>query len=87
MGFMDSYKRLEKLCGDVLNDDRRVSAYIDAMLSTPHAEYFVVGWNEDLRKLKHYRWIRNQIAHNPDFSEDACTYEDVRGLIISTIEL
>ena len=29
MGFIESYKRLEKLCGDLLNDDRRVSAYID----------------------------------------------------------
>ena len=27
MGFIDSYKHLEKLCGEVLNDDRRVSAY------------------------------------------------------------
>ncbi len=78
VGFMDSYKRLEKLCGDVLNDDRRISAYIDEMLSTVHAEYFVAGWNEDLKKLKHYRWIRNQIVHNPDFSEDSCTDEDVR---------
>ena len=31
MGFIDSYKRLEKLCGEVLNDDRRISAYIEEM--------------------------------------------------------
>ena len=32
MGFIDSYKHLGKMCGEVLNDDRRVSAYIDEML-------------------------------------------------------
>jgi hypothetical protein len=32
MGFLDSYKRLERLCRDVMDDDRRVSAYIDEMI-------------------------------------------------------
>ena len=31
MGFLDSYKRLEKLCGEVMNDDRRITAYIEEM--------------------------------------------------------
>ncbi len=35
MGFIESYKHLEKICGEVLNDDRRISAYIDEMLNTP----------------------------------------------------
>ena len=35
MGFIESYKHLEKLCGEVLNDDRRISAYIDEMINTP----------------------------------------------------
>lgn len=33
MGFIESYKHLEKLCGEVLNDDRRISAYIDEMIA------------------------------------------------------
>jgi hypothetical protein len=69
MGFIDSYKHLEKLCGEVLNDDRRVSAYIDEMLSTPDGARFVYSWNEDLKMLKHYRWVRNQIAHEPNCNE------------------
>ena len=69
MGFIDSYKQLEKLCGEVLNDDRRVSAYIDEMLSTPRGSYYVRTWDEDLRKLKHYRWVRNKIVHEPDCTE------------------
>lgn len=69
MGFMDSYKRLEKLCGEVMNDDHRVSAYIDAMTNTPRGAMVVKGWEEDLKQLKHLRWMRNQIAHNPECTE------------------
>lgn len=70
MGFIDSYKHLEKLCGDLLNDDRRVSAYIDEMLNSPRGAYYVKTWDEDLKKLKHYRWVRNQIAHEPGCTEE-----------------
>ncbi len=77
MGFIDSYKELEKICGDLLNDERRVSAYIDEMINTPRGSYYVVDWNEDLKKLKHYRWIRNKIVHDPDCNEqNMCTPED-----------
>ena len=77
MGFIDSYKDLEKLCGEIFNDDRRISAYIDEMLNTPRGSYFVKGWDEDLRQLKHYRWVRNQIVHEPGCSEsNMCTSED-----------
>ena len=69
MGFIDSYKHLEKLCGEVLNDDRRVSAYIDEMLRTPRGSYYVKTWDEDLKNLKHYRWVRNQISHEPGCTE------------------
>ena len=65
MGFIDSYKHLEKLCGEILNDERKVSAYIDEMINTPRGVCLVRGWNEDLKKLKHYRWVRNQIVHEP----------------------
>lgn len=69
MGFIESYKHLEKLCGEVLNDDRRISAYIDEMINTPRGSYLVRGWDDDLKQLKHYRWVRNQIAHEPDCTE------------------
>lgn len=79
MGFMDSYKRLEKLCGEVMDDNRRVSAYIDAMVNTPRGASLVKGWEEDLKQLKHYRWMRNQIAHNPECTEKTmCKSSDVK---------
>ncbi len=70
MGFIDSYKRLEKLCGEVLNDDRRISAYIDEMVNNPRGSYYVRTWDDDLKKLKHYRWVRNKITHEPGYNED-----------------
>lgn len=79
MGFMDAYKRLEKLCGEIMKDDRRVSAYIDEMLRLPNGSRMVAGWNDDLKQLKHYRWVRNQIAHDPDRTEqNMCQPEDIR---------
>ena len=69
MGFIESYKHLEKLCGEVLNDNRRISAYIDEMKNTPRGSYLVRGWDYDLKQLNHYRWVRNQIAHEPDCTE------------------
>ena len=78
MGFIESYKRLERLCGDLLNDDRRISAYIDEMISLPRGAYLVRGWDDDLKRLKHYRWVRNQIAHELDCSEEnMCEPSDV----------
>ena len=70
MGFMTSYKRLEKLCGDILHDERKVSAYIDEMTNSPRGAYLVSGWNEDLKRLKHLRWVRNRIVHDPGCTEE-----------------
>ena len=76
MSFMASYKHLEKLCGEVMGDERRLSAYIDEMERKYMGARYVAGWNEDLRKLKHYRWVRNQIVHDPDCDEeDLCDPE------------
>ena len=57
MEFMNAYKHLEKLCGDLLNDERRISAYIDEMAKISDGTSKVYNWDNDLKKLKHYRWI------------------------------
>lgn len=78
MGFMDEYKHLEKICGDMLGDSRKVSAYIDEMKQLPDGVHWVPGWEEDLRRLKQYRGIRNKIAHEPGYTEEnMCEPEDV----------
>ena len=79
MGFIDSYKHLEKLCGDMLQTQHGVSAYIAEMESTPNGSYWVQGWVQDLKCLKHYRWVRNQIVHDPNSSEEnMCCLSDAQ---------
>ena len=88
MSFIESYKHLDKICGEVLNDDRRISAYIDEMKNTPRGSYLVRGWDDDLKQLKHYRWIRNQIAHSQIARKKICANTAIRsGLTTFTIEL
>ena len=78
MSFLSSYKNLEKLCGEIMNDERRISAYIEEMQNTPSAASFVPSWNDDLKQLKHYRWIRNKIVHEPNCTEkNMTTLQDV----------
>lgn len=77
MGFIESYKRLEKLCGDLLGSDRRVTAYIEEMEKLPFAVQSVPCWNGDLAKLKYYRHVRNKISHEPECTEEnMCSAED-----------
>ena len=81
MRFMDSYKHLEKLCGEVMDDPRKLSAYIDEMESKRLGSRYVAGWDRDLKNLKHYRWVRNRIVHEPDCSEETmCDEEDAMWL-------
>ena len=81
MSFMNSYKRLEKLCSEIYNDHHGVSSYIEEMKNTLTGSRYVSGWDDDLRQLKHYRWVRNQIAHDPGCTEETMCYpEDVEWL-------
>lgn len=78
MKFIETYKQLEKLCGEIMNDERRVSAYIDEMIRLSDGTYRVENWDTDLKQLKHYRWVRNKIVHEPDCTEETmCKAEDV----------
>lgn len=77
MNFMDSYKRLEKLCGEIMNDNNGITAYIKEMETTPSGDFYIKGWRNDLNKLKHYRRVRNQIVHDPNCNEQTmCTPDD-----------
>ena len=81
MSFIDSYKRLEKLCSEIYGDNHGISSYIDEMLKNPVGARYVRGWDEDLKQLKHYRWIRNTIVHEPGCTEDnMCDSYDVQWL-------
>ncbi len=81
MGFIDSYKSLEKLCSEMYSDNHGLSTYIDEMTNIPNASYYVQGWDDDLKQLKHYRWVRNKIVHEPGYTEEnMCVPEDMQWL-------
>ena len=77
MSFIESYKHLDKICGEMFETQYGVSAYIEEMINTPRGSYLVRGWDDDLKQLKHYRWVRNQIVHEPDrYEETMCEAGD-----------
>ena len=77
MSFIESYKHLDKICGEMFETQYGVSAYIEEMINTPRCSYLVKGWDDDLKQLKHYRWVRNQIVHELDcYEETMCEAGD-----------
>ena len=81
MEFINSYKQLEKLCNEIYGDNHGISSYIDDMSKLTSASRYVSSWDNDLKQLKHYRWIRNQIVHEPNCTEEnMCEYEDAKWL-------
>lgn len=81
MGFLDSYKRVEKICNEMYGGNHGLSYYIEDMVKTPLGYRYVSGWEEDLKQLKHYRWIRNRIVHDPGCTaENMCDMNDIQWL-------
>lgn len=81
MAFMEAYKRLDILCADIMNNGRGISSYIEEMSRIPGNAWRIPGWDFDLKQLKHCRWIRNQIAHDPNCNEQNLSTEaEVRWL-------
>lgn len=85
--FLDSYKQLDKLCDEILNNifsisgKSGVSSYIKEMENFTQGSRFVNSWDRDLKQLKHYRWVRNKIVHEPNFTEkNMCKPGDIEWL-------
>ena len=62
--FFEEYKRLDKLCGEILSCQNGVSEYITQMECTSQGRYKVPSWDKDYRMLMLLRMARNQIAHD-----------------------
>lgn len=75
----EEFKRVDSICRDMLSADKGVSTYIEQMETTPASmRYQVAGWDDDYKKLKHIRWVRNKLAHETGNVE--CTQADVEWL-------
>ncbi|MCI8589853.1 MAG: hypothetical protein HFE77_03985 [Clostridiales bacterium] len=79
MNFMSAYKHLDNLCKDM--NGIGITGYIKDMEQITTGSYYVKSWNSDYQQLKHYRHIRNQIAHETYANEEnMCSDEDIEWL-------
>ena len=74
MGFMDSYKRLEKLCGDMLEDERRISAYIDDIEWVEDFYYRIIDGEDPLSRYYKIVRARNSINNASRYGMDTSSY-------------
>ena len=77
--FLEAYKSLDKLCREIYQGDKGVTAYIDYMKATPqHESREIAGWHSDLRRLIALRHLRNQLTHECGTLErDMCSESDI----------
>lgn len=81
--FQEEYKKLDALCKDVLGSETGVTEYINQMdMTSPSDQALVSSWREDYKNLKHYRWVRNKLAHEVGaLDEVLCNENDIDWLI------
>lgn len=73
---LDEYKYVDKICREMFDAEKGVTAYIEQLDETPMTvRYWITEWNDEYRQLKHIRWLRNQIAHSTGYVE--CTQSDL----------
>jgi hypothetical protein len=77
--FFDKYTALDNLCKQMFNAEKGVSSYIEAMESTSSSKSRnIPDWNSDLKMLKQYRHMRNELAHSTGaFHREVCVTYDV----------
>ena len=77
--FLEEYKQLDKLCGELYDGQPGVTSYINDMKSLDWNDARdIPDWKSDLYELKRLRHIRNHLAHTEGaFDEKLCTNEDV----------
>lgn len=78
--FFDEYKRLDCLCSDMYSSRGGVGLYIEDMERNAFdGRHLVTSWEDTYIKLKHLRWVRNRIAHDPG-QLNICTEQDIKDI-------
>ncbi len=73
--FFEAFKKLEKLCNDVYSCEHGVSEYITKMEESEEKGLETVPlWHDQYKKIKHWRWLRNRLAHEGE--SGICTATD-----------
>lgn len=75
----DEYKIVDKICRDIFQSQSGVNQYIAEMDNNfSHGISAVPSWKDDYYRLKHIRWLRNQIAHESSVTD--CNEDDAAWL-------
>lgn len=78
LNFLEVYKNLDELCKQIFSSDIGVSKYIEEMDKELQGSFYVADWEKDYKKLKHMRWVRNQLVHDINsFQENIVTIDDI----------
>ena len=80
--FLEAYKDLDDLCGQLLSCTSGVDEYLKQMEeAAPRARHKIGDWESDCEALKEYQEIRNRLVHEPgSFSLPLVAEEDVTWL-------
>ena len=78
LDFLEAYKNLDELCKQILSSDVGISKYIENMEEEIQGFDYVKDWEKDYKKLKHMRFIRNQLVHEPNsFNNNLVILDDI----------
>ena len=79
--FMEAYKHLDKICGEIFNNEKGVTTYIYELERQRSGSFYVGSWDVTYQKLKKYRHIRNTYVHEVGTSSsEICSTEDINWL-------
>ena len=71
--FLEEYKHLDKIIKEVFGTEKGISDYINIATTTYNLQY-----NNDIKTLKHLRYIRNRLTHDTDtLNTQMCTQADI----------
>lgn len=80
--FVDLYKSVDRFIRDAYTSSEGVSEYLRQMEQNEFkGALHVSSWKTDYDRLKHLRWIRNQLSHEVGFDSDLCGIDDYNWLL------
>ena len=79
VAFLETYKRLDKLCQELYDDNKGVTSYIDDLKQqSAIGRRRIPGWDHDLNQLIALRHLRNRLTHEVGTMEKPlCTQEEI----------
>ena len=67
MEFMDLYKSVDNSIKKILGTDKGITEYINILELKAQGSKSAPEIRQDLKMLKHLRWVRNKLAHEVDY--------------------